>query len=213
MYDALPIVIVILIIIYFYKIIRLNYDKFSIRYNVLMSSKLDDNSYYVHDKHEDMQGAANMFSEVNETVTLFIDMLYDEYKNSINTRKRSIASFLKTRYNSDNLRENSPLNLEKDTSYTINKGDIIAMCIRSGKNHNQIHDINIVLFVTLHELTHISIAAYDHPDEFWEAFKFILIEAEKFGLYYSPDFVSQPVEYCGIKINYNPRYDPYINDI
>lgn len=213
MYTALIIVIVILIIIIFYKIIRKQYDRFSIRYNVLYPSTMDDQYYYVHERHEDMQNAADMFAEINYIVTIFIDQLYNKYKDSNNSSKRSIAVFLKSRYNANNIRENSPLNVEKDTSYTINKGDLIAMCIRSGMEYNQIHDIDITLFVTLHELTHISISAYDHPDDFWESFKFILIEAENFGLYISPDFATYPVEYCGIKINYNPRYDPFINDI
>ena len=154
-----------------------------------------------------MDTAADTFAHINQVTTELINFLYDKYKNSDNKRKKSVVTYLKNRYNVENLRESSPLNIEKDTSYTINKGDIIAICIRSSKLFNQIHDTETLIFVVLHEITHISIESYDHPDEFWEVFKFILIEAEENGFYKSPNFSKNPQEYCGIKINYNPRYD------
>lgn len=213
MQTSLLIIILLILIYYTYKIIKVKYDTFSIEYNSSIHTDIDGRNYYVHNKHEDMQIAADMFAEINKITTDVIDYIYDKYKNSPNKRRREIARNLMNRYDVNNLRENSPLNIEHDTSYTINKGDIIAVCIRSSKQHNQIHDISTITFVVLHEITHLSIAAYDHPDEFWEVFKFILLEAEEGGFYYSPEFVKYPREYCGIKINYNPRFDKSIKEI
>lgn len=211
--NALFIVLIIIIIIYIYKYVKVKYDKFSINYNTLVPSSLDNKYYHVHKSHEGMQIAADTFSEVNYLTTAVIDYIYDKYKNSINIKKKKIALLLKLRYNENNLRENSPLNPERDTSYTINKGEIIAMCIRSGRDNHQVHSPDLIMFVVLHEITHMAITSYDHPDEFWEAFKFILIEAEESGIYISEDYSKYPQEYCGITINYNPRFDDNIFDI
>jgi hypothetical protein len=173
----------------------------------------DGNYYYVHSKHENMQIAANIFAEINKKVNTLIKKLYNKYSNSDNKKRKEVVTLLYNRYDNNSLRENSPLNPEKDTSYTINKGDIIAICIRSANNNNNIHDIDTIFFVVLHELTHIAIEAYDHPDEFWEVFKFILLEVEELGIYKSPNYAFNPREYCGIKINYNPRYDNSIKEI
>jgi len=213
MQSAFLVIILILLIYYAYKIIRVKYDTFSIENNTSVYTDVDGRDYYVHSKHEDMQLAANMFAAINKNTTNIINYIYDKYKDSPNKKRRDVARNLMTRYDVNSLRENSPLNAEHDTSYTINKGDIIAICIRSSKVYNQIHDINIITFVVLHEITHLSISAYDHPDEFWEVFKFILIESEDGGFYTSPNFARFPREYCGIKINYNPRYDPTIKAI
>ncbi len=213
MIYSLLVLLIILIIYNIINIIKNGYDNFSIQYNSLIHTDLDGNDYYVHTKHEDMQVAANTFAIINKTVTDVINYIYDKYRNSYNKKRRNVARLLMNRYNANSLRENSPLNNKGDTSYTLNKGDIIAICIRSSKQYNQIHDIEVITFVVLHEITHLSIESYDHPDEFWEVFKFILIEAETAGLYFSPDFERHPKEYCGININYNPRYDINIKSI
>lgn len=211
--QALVILILILLIYTIFKIIDTNYDNFSIENNKKVESTIDGKQYYVHGGHEDMQNASNMFAELNKTTTDVIEYIHNKYKNSENPRRKEVANLLIKRYDESHLRESSPLNSKRDTSFTINKGDIIAVCIRSGQINNQIHDKNTVLFVVLHEITHIAITAYDHPDEFWEVFKFILLEAEEAKLYISPNYALDPREYCGIKINYNPRYDVTISEI
>lgn len=210
---VLSIIILLIIIYYIHKFIKIKYDKFSIEYNKSVQSDIDGHNYFVHTQHENMQVAANTFAELNKVTTDIIQYIYYKYKNSNNKKRKEIGELLMSRYDINSLRENSPRNAEKDTSYTINKGDIIAICIRSSKEHNQIHEIDIITFVVLHEITHLAINAFDHPEEFWEVFKFILIESEDSGLYTSPDFAKNPREYCGITINYNPRYDVFIKII
>jgi hypothetical protein len=209
MLSVIIIILLILIFYLFFKYILHNHsDTFSIENNELIPSIVDGNQYYVHNKHNNKIDAADMFSVVNNRVTLFIDALYEKHKNSINPRRKKISTLLKTRFNSSSLRESSPLNEDKDTSFTINKGDIMAICIRSKIDKtNKIHKFNVIFFVVLHEIAHLSLDAFDHPTEFWVNFKFILMEAEDLGIYTSPDFFNNSIEYCGIYINYNPRYD------
>ena len=138
--------------------------------------------------------------------------LYEKYKNSNNLKRKDVATLMYNRYKPSSLRESSPLNIDKDTSYTINKGDLIAICIRNGINYG-IHDLNTIMFVVLHELTHLSIKSFDHPQEFWECFIFILKEAAAYNIYKITDYVLQPTEYCGIEISYQPALDSTLKDI
>lgn len=199
-------------IYYIYNLIKRRFDTFSIENNILQQSSVDGKYYFVHKEHGDMQIAADLFAKIDNLVSLFLPYLYNKYSNSSNSRKKNVVNLLTVRYDTKSLRESSPLNVEKDTSYTINKGDIIAICVRSGINYG-IHDFQIIMFVVLHELTHLAIQAFDHPDEFWEVFKFILEEAEIGGYYTSQNYSQSPSEYCGINVNYNPRYDESVKAI
>ena len=206
LYTSLIICLILMMFYYIYKVIIYKFDSFSIDNNIYQYSSIDGNKYYVHNKHEDMQLAADIFAKIDKSINNFLNLLYEKYKNSDNYKRREVAELMMTRYHTASLRENSPLNVDKDTSYTINKGDIIAICIRSGINYG-IHDIQTIMFVVLHELTHLAIKAYDHPDEFWQVFKFVLEESESMNIYISPNYALHPVEYCGITINYSPRWD------
>lgn len=197
---------------YIYKFILKRFDKFSISYNVVKKAKASGKDYHVHSKHDNLEIATNVFSEIDSKINKLLSYLSNKYKEKGSEKRKEISRFLVERYNYNNLRESSPLNVDNDTSYTINKGDIIAICIRSGINYG-IHEIDTIMFVVIHEITHISISAYDHPEEFWQVFKFLLMEAEEGGIYVSQDYEAHPVEYCGITINYNPRYDVNIKII
>lgn len=209
--DALLLLLVILIIFYILKTLYIQFDTFSIRQNILTKSNIDGKLYYVHSKHENLSAAADTFAHINSVVDEFLTKINDKYKNSDNILKKNAVMLLISKYDPKSYRENSPKNLEKDTSYTINKGEIIAICIRG--SDTEIHDFNTLLFVVLHELTHLAVKDYDHPDDFWRTFKFILIEAEELINYKSPDYLNYPVKYCGITITYNPRYDDYVKSI
>ena len=67
-----------------------------------------------------------------------------------------------------------------------------------------VHDINTLTFVFIHELAHISIPYDGHPPEFWEAFRQLLLDASEIGLIELIDYEQYPVEYCGMEINSNP---------
>lgn len=208
----LLILLIFILIYYIFKYYFHSWDSFSIENNVLQDSIINDKSYHVHTKHNDLQLAADTFAHIDIKVTEFLNYLNDKYKNSENAKKKEVAMLMLNRYVYKNLRESSPLNSDNDTSYTINKGDVIAICIRSGLDYG-IHDFDTIMFVVLHELTHLAIKAYDHPDEFWQVFKFVLEEIEYSGMYKSINYSLYPVEYCGITVNYNPRYDPAIKSI
>ena len=198
--------ILILIIFNLFNSVFNRNEAFSIDNNVLYSSSIDGKKYYVQGGHDNVKEAANVFAKVNTDVTKFLTNLYNKYKNSSNAKRKEVSTLMYKRFNTESLRESSPLNPENDTSFTINKGDVIAICIRDSYSYG-IQDYNIIMFVVLHELTHLAIEAYDHPDEFWLVFKFVLLEASAANLYKPVDYVAYPVEYCGIVVNYSPLYD------
>lgn len=200
------IIISILILIIIFNLLTGKQDQFSIENNVLYVASTDGKQYYVHGWHENLKEAANVFSKINKDVTNFLEYLYYKYKYSSNKKRKEVSTLMFKRFSTEALRESSPRNPENDTSFTINKGDIIAICIRDGYSYG-IQDYNTIMFVVLHELTHLAIEAYDHPDEFWIVFKFVLIEAVNIDLYEPVNYVYTPVDYCGIIINYSPLYD------
>ena len=118
-------------------------------------------------------------------------------KNIISGIKR-----LKKNYNGDVIAE-SPKN-SGSTSYSINKGEKIYLCIRQRNQQDELVDLNTITFVALHELAHLMTKSVGHTEEFWNNFKFILQEAINDGLYQYQDFRKNPVKYCGTLIADTP---------
>ena len=173
----------------------------------------DGKSYKVHN-FNDANDAANALAEMNSVMVKLIAHLKYKYvgrgyqKNAFvsNYDKISAVNNILNRYNPDNLVENSP-NDKTDTSYTLNKGSTIAFCLREKNANGDLHDINTLIFVAIHELVHIAIDDNDHPPIFWKTFKWLLQEAELGNIYFSQDYQKEPVKYCGMGVNYNPLYD------
>ena len=90
--------------------------------------------------------------------------------------------------------------LDKFTSYSVNKGDELVICLKSKKT-GKIHDINLIMYVVLHEIAHIMCPVYGHGSLFVKIFKYITEESVKLGIYKKIDFEHNPTEYCGMTIN------------
>ena len=55
----------------------------------------------------------------------------------------------------------------KYTSYSVNKGEKIVMCIRNKKSANQdIIKLNTLMFVAFHETAHLMTKSIGHPMNF-----------------------------------------------
>ena len=87
------------------------------------------------------------------------------------------------------------------TSYSINKGEQIVLCLRT---NNKLMDLNTMMFVVLHELAHVCTESTGHTKEFWDNFKWILEESINIGIYTKQDFKLNNVEYCGMTITDSP---------
>ncbi len=93
------------------------------------------------------------------------------------------------------------------TSYSVNKGEKVFMCLRQRNEQEELVNENIITFVALHEMSHIGTHEIGHTSLFWNNFGWLLKHAEDIGIYQYQDFASHPVEYCGIRITDQPTYD------
>lgn len=177
------VIIIIVVIILFY--IKKHYGE------VEYVKSTIDNKYYLVRKLDDKQEAADMLARINKDCIALIKHLLKTYPDN-NDIKR-----LYDNYNPDSISEGSADS--GYTSYSINKGEKIILCMRQ-KTDNKFVDKNVIMYVTVHELAHLMTDEVGHTKKFWENFKFILSEANKIGLYNKVDYAKNPVKYCGIKI-------------
>jgi hypothetical protein len=84
------------------------------------------------------------------------------------------------------------------TSYSVNKGEKIVMCLR--QTDNTLVEENVVLYVAIHELGHLMTDEIGHTQKFWDNFKWLLHNAIEIGVYKKVDYTKAPQSYCGINI-------------
>ena len=156
-----------------------------------------DNRVYVVRNMPSKRKAANTIAKVRLKLETLVDKLKKKYKE-----KDGRINILKKRFNPDEIRESLPKG--KQTSYSINKGERIVMCLRSRNQQEKIIDINTLVFVALHELAHIMTISIGHKPEFWENFRFLLAHAIHWKIYTPVDYQNRPKPYCGMKITDSP---------
>lgn len=160
-------------------------------------TRLDGGQYAVQAEYDDKHEAAEMIAELNNIVLHFIDHLVQKYPSDPRVHR------IKTKYNPKVITEGNPFNDENSTSYSISKGEQMVWCVRSKKD-KKIHDKNLLMFVILHELSHVASVSYGHNAEFLKNFQFILREAIDEGIYVRQNFFAKPAEYCGMTIKTTP---------
>lgn len=116
---------------------------------------------------------------------------------------------LKRRFkiNNDVLFEVDPNNNENLTSYTLNKGAGMGLCLRQRGADTPVVDLEVIKFVFAHELSHVFTKSYDHTPEFWDNFKWLLSHLYNTQLLELIDFKATPKKYCGLTIDSNPYLD------
>lgn len=150
-----------------------------------------DNQIYIVRKLPDAKDAANKLAIINQKVLRLIASL-DESKEGVDDLQKN--------YNPRSLSET--IDGAKYTSYSVNKGEKISICIRS--KDNVMVDDNTVLFVVIHELAHVMTDEIGHTPLFWSNMKYLLEEAERIGIYKPINYEKEPVQYCGMEINTTP---------
>jgi hypothetical protein len=210
------VVIVLLVLLAFFGARRLikGPDRFTIEQTRPLTSQVDGLRYRVHEGHAGSQRAADTLATLNARVIDLLRSLRARYARgpagAAHPARREAVARLLARYNPDHLAENSPENPLGESSYVEGKGNVVALCLRtrgSAGDEDGIHDLSILFFVTLHEMGHVATDEIGHPPRFWSTFRFLLEEAELAGLYASPDFAAMPAEYCGVRVDFNPRWD------
>ena len=83
------------------------------------------------------------------------------------------------------------------TSYSVNKGEELVFCLRS-KEDNKLHHINLMMYVALHEISHVACPEIGHTPLFKKIFAFFTNKASDLNLYKIIDYADNPREYCGM---------------
>lgn len=122
---------------------------------------------------------------------------YPDMKKYIKLLKKNFTKSRTTIY------ENS--NQSDLTSYSVNKGEEIVFCLKSKKT-NKNHEIDLLMYVAVHELGHLACPEIGHTPLFNKIFKFLLEEAIKLDLYKVTKYSETPTEYCGMVITSNILY-------
>lgn len=180
--------IVLLIVMIAYKILKTPascYVKSSI-----------DNKYYLVQDRKDKQQIADDLARIRKNI---IELTKYMLNNSSDSHKQYIRN-INDKLNHVTIAENI-----KDlmyTSYSVNKGEQLVFCMRSRKKqrNNEKHDLNLMMYVVLHEISHIACPEYGHTQLFKEIFKYITETAVQLDMYHPIDFRATPTEYCGMTI-------------
>ena len=177
----------------------------------MVTSPVDGRAYEVIEHMNDKHLAADKLAQINEWNLKFIKYLCEKPKKSM---EYILGKRLSNNYDPNVLFENNPTD-KHNTSYTEDKGRTLALCLREKEtgNHN-IHETNLIMFVNIHELSHIASLdfGHDHDMDFWPNFKVLLHAAEKMGGYIPVDYGKNTQNYCGLDINYNPYHDVHLRD-
>lgn len=189
MFLLILFIIIIFIILYFIYNKIYKYDNL-----VKVKSTVDNHYYWVRDK-QDKVAAANTLAKIKINIVKLVEHL-----------KKNIDKFPNYTSNiKDLVKRTKVINImetpgdEQYTSYTVNKGERVNMCIRS-KIIENIHDMNTLMYVAVHEYAHVGTPEFGHTPLFKRIFKFLLEQSNEIGIYKPIDYRIFPQNYCGMTI-------------
>lgn len=162
-------------------------------------SSVNGNKYCVRERKQVKQ-AADLLASTASKCQQLVNYVAEKYPDNENIQK------MKDKFDPKNISETLPTS--EYTAYSENKGEKLAFCLNTEKNDNdKLIDGNTLLFVAIHELSHIMTKSIGHKTEFWDNFKFLLKEAQEASIHNPVDYKNKPQKYCSMKIRDNPFYD------
>jgi hypothetical protein len=161
-------------------------------------STVDGNKYCVRERNK-LVMAADKLATVTDKLKKLVANVGKEYPDRTNV-KRLVEGF-----NPKKISETLPTS--EFTAFSENKGEKLAFCLDTEKKGGKLIDENTLIFVGIHEISHIATQSVGHTNEFWTNFKFLLEEASKMNIYTPVDYKKKPQKYCGMTITDNPYYD------
>lgn len=164
--------------------------------NIEKSAKIDvvstvNNKKYAVIQTGDYVAAADMLASLEDKAREFIAAAAEKYHND-KTIKRIQKYWTGTI---------SEIPQSDTIAYALEKRDLF-MCVRD--NAGNIQQLDDLLFVLLHELSHVMNSTYGHDASFWKQFKKTLEMANKLGYLPYKNYDDYSVQVCGKTINSNP---------
>ena len=187
--KELTLLMICILIVFFY----MNFLRQKLYLEKIKAS--NGNEYLVRnlpDKNE----AANKLGSISDSLQNLVNGL-----NENDDKKGEYIKQLKESFNPEYITENIPGSVY--VAYSVNKGEELSLCIRE-KDTEKFIDDNTIIFVAIHELSHIMTPETGHTPLFWDNMKYLLEHASSQGIYMPVDYSQSPVEYCGMDINSTP---------
>lgn len=198
--ETIIIILGVVLVIYF--LYHMIYTYSEIKY---VKSDLDGKVYLIrrgNNKSEKfLKDSANTLAGINKNIVKLVDYLFKNYSN--HDDKFYFIKKLKENYKPYIISEAAVD--PRYTTYTIDKSDM-HICLRTRDTNENIYDMNILMYVVIHELAHVcnynknGKAILGHGSEFRFIFKFLVEESIKLGIYNHVNYSVEPREYCGIMI-------------
>tara|TARA_B000000475_G_C15781836_1_gene359750 strand:+ start:65 stop:658 length:594 start_codon:yes stop_codon:yes gene_type:complete len=163
-------------------------------------SDINGKKYCVRER-KNIKKASDLLAITTKNMTTLVKYLIDKYPD-----KESVI-LLHKNFNPKKIKEILPTS--EYTAYSENKGEQIALCLsnKGKKDNDNLIDKNTLMFVALHELSHLATKTIGHDETFWKNFKFLLKESEKINIYKPINYKNNSTNYCGMEITDNPYYD------
>ena len=161
-------------------------------------SDVDSKTYCVRERPK-LELAADLLAQVAKKCKILVNYVDKKYPEDEDIQR------LVKNFNPTKISETLPTS--KLTAYSENKGKKIAFCLNKKKNSSELIDLNTLMFVAIHELSHIMTESVGHEPEFWANFKILLENAKEANIYDPQDYKKDPENYCGMQITDNPYFD------
>lgn len=176
------------------------------KYPVSLTQSTIDQEHYLVRNLPDKQEAADRLARVRQKI-----LILRKYLDQTHGGKPFVKQLLNN-FDCSAARFSESTPDAQYTSYSVNKGEKVFMCLRQRDEEEHLVDENIVLFVALHEMSHVGTSSIGHTPEFWNHFAWVLEQAEHVNIYKYTDFAAHPVEYCGVHITDSPKYKESVRD-
>lgn len=163
--------------------------------NVIVLKSSNDNRKYRLLDLPGKERCLEILVQLNKNALQLLSYIKDEDREGIKD--------LLNNYRPDSLSEN--LENRSLQAYSLNKGEEICLCLREPDNELEIiDDMNTLMFVLIHELSHLMTDDIGHTNKFWNNMDYLLKKAYELSLYRPVDYKVNPVMYCGVKIDETP---------
>ena len=195
--DRAQILFYIMIVFILFICLKIYKDSDAFQLKCIVSD-VDGKKYCVRERAQ-LEQAADLLARTTEKCSMLVQHLHKTEPNNEITKR------LVEGYNPKTIQETLPTS--EHTAYSENKGEKIAFCLNTRKGGNKLIDENTLMFVALHELSHVGTVSIGHTPDFWRNFKWILEKAVAIKIYRPVDYRKKPMGYCGMTISDNPYYD------
>ena len=159
--------------------------------------------HYLVRNLDDKDKAANTLANMKTKLKTLVEHTMKQCENTTTDSSTFIKPYINTINNKFNFiifREST--DNSQFTSYSVNKGEEMIFCIKSRRN-NEYHDINLLMYVAIHELGHIACPEIGHTALYNDIFGFLLKKGIELNIYNMDNYSVNPVEYCGMEVYSN----------